>query len=132
MLPITGYAVGDSAVGLFNEQALPQNFGRQVRSAEAMRDAYIADLAELEKRTVALIQSHKAQKKVYGKYQGGGIPPDHTLQPLTPEEEKEELAKAKRYFADQAMLMRDNHQAMYAAWRKSFPIEDCWPELKGK
>jgi len=54
--------------------------------------------------------------------------PDES-RPLTAVEEQAELAKAKEYFAAQAKLMKAHHEAIYAAWRKSFPVERCWPEL---
>lgn len=127
-LPLGGYMVAATPV----ERDLriePRRFLQHLRSATAMRDAYLADLADLEQRTVALIQQHKAQKKVYGKYQGRGIPPPSWTSPLTEAEEQAELAKAKQYFAAQAKSMREQHETAYAAWRRSFPVERCWPEL---
>jgi hypothetical protein len=128
-LPLWGHAVADSGVQVGGRRPVEEDFLRHARSAAAMRDAYLADLAELEGLVAAFVADHKAQKKVYEeKYNGPGAPP-HRLVALTAEEEAAELAKAKAHFAAQAKLMRDHHEAAYAAWRRSFPLERCWPQL---
>jgi hypothetical protein len=43
-----------------------------------------------------------------------------------------ELAKAKKHFAEQKSLMLHHYTAVYAAFRKSFPVEQCWPGLEEK
>jgi hypothetical protein len=131
-LPLHGYAVRDSEVSLGKQVSMSEDFLRHARSADALRDAYLADLEQLEQKVVAFIEAHKAQKKVFGPHSGGGIPPPHHLEPLSAEEEKTELAKAKQFFATQAAIMREHHVSMYAAFRRAFPVEQCWPELAGK
>jgi hypothetical protein len=128
-LPIRNYSVRDSGVGLSAPPSILEDFVQHARSARAMRDVYLANLAQLEKLARAFIQEHKAQKKVYDKDTGSGLPPLSHLEPLTAEEEKEELAKAKQFFSAQTKFMEDHHEALYAAWRKSFPLENCWPEV---
>lgn len=129
VLPVYGYGVSACAVSVNSKLSVNESFLRYVRSADAMRDSCIADLAELEKRVILLIEAHKAYKTVYGAYYGGGIPPPSHEEPLNTEEEKTEVVKAKAYFAAQAQCMRDHHRDMYRALRKSFPLERCWKEL---
>jgi hypothetical protein len=128
-VPIRNYGIRDSYVSLSAQPSVPDEFVHHVRSARAMRDAYLADLARLEELARAFIREHKAQKKVRDRDSGRGLPPLYRLEPLTAEEEQEELAKAKQFFSAQAKFMGDHHEALYAAWRKSFPVESCWPEL---
>jgi hypothetical protein len=130
-LPVRGYRVGDTDVVVGSQLPLEDDFFRYVRSADAMRDVYLADLARVEKRVVAFVQEHKVWKEVH-RHDGRGLPLPAATSPLTPEEEKAELAEAKEFFTTQAKLMRDHHEAMYAAWRDSFPVERCWLELRKK
>lgn len=128
--PVYGHAVRDSRVTTPPPQPMKDDFVRHVRSAEGMRDAYLAELAATEKRVAAFIREHKARKRVLGKGPGCGAPPPPThLEPLTPAEERAELEKAKQYFTAQAELMRKHHVAMYAVLNRAFPLDQCWPEL---
>ena len=127
-IPLLQYAISASDVHLPSKLSVNDSFLRYVRSADAMRDAFLADLAEVEKQAIAFLDAHKAMKKVYGESRGNLPPPEH-LEPLTAREEKAERAKAKEYFAAQAQFMRAHHDEMYAALRKSFPLERCWKEL---
>lgn len=129
-LPVRSYTVSDSKVEMRSELSIHDDFVRHFRSAEVMRDVCRADLARLEERVRAFIKGHKAQKRVYAQYEGGGLPPPYHLEPLTAEEEEAQLVYSKRFFAAQAKLMRDHHKAMYALLRKSFPFERCWLELE--
>jgi hypothetical protein len=130
-LPISRYTVSATTVELPSELSLKDRFVRYVKSAHALREACVVDLAELQKRVTALINAHKVQKKVYGEPDGGRPPPFH-LEPLSPDEEQAALVRAKRSFAAQEELIRTHHKEMYEALRKSFPLERCWPELAGR
>ena len=130
-MPLRSYDVRDSRVDLPSDAQVKDSFLRYVRSADALRDAYLADLAELERRAVAQIDEHQAKKNVIVRYRGS-LPPETRLDPLTADEERDARARAKEYFATQAQFMRDRHRVLYAALRKSFPLEKCWPELEAK
>jgi hypothetical protein len=129
LLPTYGYSVADSNVSVRSELPMLEDFLRHVRSSESLRDAYLADLAALEAKAIALIESHAAVKSVSEAYRGDGLPPNRHSEPLTAAEEAAELQKAKDYFARQSDLMRTQHKEMYAALRAAFPLEKCWPEL---
>ena len=139
-LPLRSYTIRDSEVKIQTDLSIKDDFVRHVHSAGRMRDEYLADLDRLEKLGVKFIQEHKAKKKVYDKVVGHGIfpvyhsepaPPSH-LEPLSEQEEMAELVKAKKYFTEQKKLMREYHEALYAAFRKSFPVDQCWSELGEK
>ncbi len=129
-LPVRGYAVAATPVPFHSDLSYQENFLRHMESAEAMRDAFLADLEQVEAKSLALIESHGARKEVSEEYRGGGIPPRKHAEPLTADDEAAQLAKAKQYFATQAQLMRAHYEEMYGAVRASFPLEKCFPELK--
>ncbi|HEY1376852.1 MAG TPA: hypothetical protein VGF55_08655 [Gemmataceae bacterium] len=130
-VPVRSYDVRDSRVELPPDARVKEGFLRYVRSADALRDAYLADLAELERRAVALIDEHRGKKRVIVRYRGS-IPPETRLDSLTADEERDARALAKVHFAKQAQFMRDRHRVLYAALRKAFPLEKCWEELEAK
>jgi hypothetical protein len=137
-LPLRSYTVRNSEVEIKSDVSIETDFVSHVISATKMRDEYLVDLDRLEKRVVKLIQGHEAKKEVFDKVVGHGIfqiyhseprPPSH-FEPLSENEEIAELAKAKQKFTKLRKLINDYHEAMYAAFRKSFPVERCWAELK--
>lgn len=135
-LPMRGYQVRDSWVetttGLASNRTILEDFLSYARSANDMRDAYLADLKLLEERTYPVIQQHKARKRVLKPRPpyDDRPSPKQELEPLTAEEETAELEKAKTYFAVQRRLMIDQHKEIYAAMQKAFPLDVAWPELK--
>jgi len=85
--------------------------------------------AALESKKVQSIASHQEFKEL-PVTSHHGIPIGHPPVPLTAEEERVEMQKAKDHFAQQRELMRINYKEMYAALRAAFPIEKCWPEFR--
>lgn len=149
--PISRYSASATTIELASNLSLYDGFLRYAKSADAMRDVCLADLAELEARVVKTIAAHKCEKQVYEKSRRllwfrfssqtpkfrwepllSSLPPKFQLEPLTAEEEKAELARANEHFAAQAQLVRTHHREMYEVLRKSFPLERCWPELAEK
>lgn len=129
-IPPRYYVLGAGDVRGQRERPIDEDFVWFVQSAEGMRDAFLTELAKLEKGVRERIASGQVQKRVRGKYRGDGRPPPSRLVALSAEELKEEQVKAERHFAVQEKLMREHHKAMYAALRKSFPLERCWAGLK--
>lgn len=132
LLPVSGYDSGTIELQIRSERHTEDGMVEHLRSAEALRDATLADLARLEAKVVSVIRDHKAEKKVQGEYSGRGVPPPFHWEPLTREEETLELAKANEFFAAQTKLVREQYEAMYAALRSSFPFERVWPEIGAK
>ena len=130
VIPPRYYVLGAGDVRGQRERPIDEDFLSFVQSAEEMRDVFLAELAKLEKGVRERIASGKVEKRVREKYRGDGRPPPSRLVALSAEELKEELVKAERHFAVQEKLMREHHKAMYAALRKSFPLERCWAGLK--
>ena len=94
---------------------------------EAMRDRALLQKQALADKVTTAITTHQITTCDQGPYLGKGLPPDCPPRPLTSDEEAAELAHAHAYFAEQAQLLRDHYQAMYAAWLAAFPLDQCWP-----
>jgi len=94
---------------------------------DAMRDRGLAQMQALAQKVITAINTHQVSTCDLGPYLGNGIPPACTPRPLTANEEVDELARAKAYFAEQDQLLRDHYQEMYATWMTAFPFDRCWP-----
>ena len=127
-LPLRGYSVSASPVNIRREVSLMKDFFRHIRSATAMREAYLADLEQLEAGVLEELREHRAKKYVSNEAVSNEPPGGYNV-PLTEDEEAVELAKANKYFATQRKLMEDHYETLYATFRKSFPVENLWPEL---
>ena len=92
-----------------------------------MRDRALLQNQALADKVITAITTHQITTCDRGPYLGNGLPPACPPRPLTSAEEAAELARAHAYFAEQAQLLRDHYQAMYAAWLSSFPLDRCWP-----
>ena len=131
-LPLDGYSVAATGVPLEKKREMHEDFLRHARSATSLRDVYLEDMARLEKDVIAFIEAHKARKRIFESSHRSNLPPKERSEPLTEQEEKAELAKAKKYFADQSELMRNHHVALHAAMLEAFPLQRVWLELKNR
>ncbi|MCE9527223.1 MAG: hypothetical protein K8R36_14345 [Planctomycetales bacterium] len=127
--PRYSYHVQNTAVEVASDLPQDKDFLRYLASPESLRDTYVEASGRLLKKIEETITTHKAEKRIFGKYNGDGRPPPSELRKLTTEEEVEELARAREYFARQDNLVKDEHVAMHTVLRKAFPFEKCWPEL---
>ena len=59
-LPLAGYDVAHKQVTLPLELSLDEQFRRHLRSADALRDAYVTDLDRLEAFALAVLREHRA------------------------------------------------------------------------
>ena len=94
---------------------------------DAMRDRGLAQMHALAQKVITAINVHQVSTCDLGPYLGNGVSPACTPRPLTANEEADELARAKAYFAEQDQLLRDHYQEMYATWMTAFPFDRCWP-----
>lgn len=130
-LPMRFHRICDSEVVVRSQRRTEDDLLHYFRSAESLRDAYLEDLALVEEQALGMIEQHQIWKEepIKGR-RGIPEPTEHRL--LTPEETQVELAKAKEFFTVQADLVRNHYNEIYSAWRASFPMEMCWPELEIK
>ena len=123
------YEVQNTKIEVASELPPDKDFLRYLASAESLRDTYLTFSGQLLKKVEETIAEHKAEMRVFGKYNGDGRPPPSHLRKLTAEEEAKELEKAREHFARLDKLVQKEHVAMHAAVRRAFPFEKCWPEL---
>lgn len=82
---------------------------------------YRALLAEVEKA----VAEHRVLKRVYGEYKGRGIPPTHEDVPLTPDEERAVLAKARAEIGQTLDSIEKNAETFHRLLAELIP-ERCW------
>jgi hypothetical protein len=111
----------------FSDLPLREDLAIYLSGSEAMRDRGLAQNQALAQKVFTAINAHQVNTCDRGPYLGGGIPPQCTPRPLSPEEETEELARAEAYFTEQEQLLRNHHREMYNAWVTTFPFDECWP-----
>jgi hypothetical protein len=119
------YKVGETTVALPRPASLRAEFGRYLASAESMRDHGLEQLAALAEQVDRTITTHAAQICEYGPSRGN-LPPECTLRPLTPAEERAALDEARAVFAAREALLRQRYKEMYAALMETFPLDRCW------
>jgi hypothetical protein len=119
------YKVAETTVALPRPASLRAEFGRYLASAESMRDRGLEQLAALAEQVERTITAHAAQICEYGPSQGS-LPPECTLRPLTPAEERAALDEAQAVFAAREQLLRERYKEMYAALLEAFPLDRCW------
>ena len=119
------YKVGETIVTLPRAASLRDEFGRYLASAESMRDRGLEQIAALAVQVERTITTHAAQTCEYGPSQGS-LPPECTLRPLTPAEERAALDEARTVFAAREQLLREHYQEMYARLIEAFPLDKCW------
>lgn len=107
----------------------PDDFFRRMKSADAMRDAQLADLDRFEGDVLRRLDDGGVTKFVPTEESHDGMPPPGKQVPLTDIELAAERKQVKDYFAAQRTTIRDHCAAMYTAFRNSFPVEKCCPEF---
>ena len=90
-----------------------------------MRDRGLEQIAALAVQVERTITTHAAQTCEYGPSQGS-LPPECTLRPLTPAEERAALDEARTVFAAREQLLREHYQEMYVTLIEAFPLDRCW------
>jgi hypothetical protein len=108
-------APGDGIAELALYYASPASFRD---TALAREDALIAEVERAFK-------AHEVLKRVYGEYKGRGIPPMHEDVPLTPDEEKAALEKARRELAADRQAIEKNGELFHRLLTDLIPIA-CW------
>lgn len=98
---------------------------RYLASSTAMRDLATARLAALERKVLAAIKAKRVRVCVYGKYKGGGVPPECRPRPLSAAEDNKARADARAHFARQRALLKAHHAEMYRALLEALPRR-CW------
>lgn len=111
----------------YSDLPLREDLAIYLSGSEAMRDRVMVQNQALAQKVISAINAHEINTCDWGPYQGKGIPPECTPRPLTPDEEREELAKAEAYFAEQEQLLINYYQEIYETWMMIFPFEECWP-----
>lgn len=98
-------------------------------SSEVFRDdlvtAFTKLLEEVEKKVKSDVPLHGVSHKPLRPNEPRVQPPPHRL---TPEEQKEVLEAARKDVTARIDTVREQHQLMYAAAQKAFPLRDCLPE----
>ncbi len=130
-IPLHYYSGIDNCWGTSFERPAPprDDFFRRMKSADAMRETQLADLDQFEADVTRQLDEGRVTKFVATGQSNNGMPPPGNQVPLSEVELAAERAQVKAYFAAQRTAMREHSEAMYAAFRRSFPIEECWPEL---
>jgi hypothetical protein len=108
--------------------SLREDLASYLASPASMRDLGVKQIQTLASKVDEAIRSHQVQTCDQGPYQGQGIPPACTLQPMTAGEEGTERDKARVYFSNEENDLREHYLEMYAAWMAAFPLDQCWPQ----
>ncbi len=95
-------------------------------SPEALKRVALARLNALEEKVDLTISSGKVRKCVYGPYEGGGIPPECTLTPLTDAENATQLGIAKTYIGDQRNAISANAELFHRLLTELIDFDKCW------
>ena len=118
------YNVSATDVSVTSSKGPLEEMRSNLKSAEDLKNSALEKLMALEKKVEETIKGHKAQAMEYGPYEGGGIPPEEMPRPLTEAEEKEELAKAKAYFAMRRQIIIKEHKALFDQMKETLPFYD--------
>ncbi|MEW6265612.1 MAG: hypothetical protein AB1641_21270 [Thermodesulfobacteriota bacterium] len=119
------YKVHETGVGALSELTLRQDLARFVESPASLRDHGLKKLEALLAKVKETIRSHKVMTCEFGPYKGDGVPPECRPRPLTPDEERQALARAEKDFADQMRLIKERYQELHQALLKAFPFDRC-------
>lgn len=131
-IPLRHYLGVDRRWGVAFNRAEPrcEDFFRRMESADAMLEAQLADLDRLEAEVTRQLDEGLATKFVPGEPSAPkGVPPRGERVALSDDELAAERTHVKAYFSAQRTVMQEHSAAMYATFRKSFPLEECLPEL---
>ena len=94
-------------------------------SPVSLRDTGLARCDALRAEVEKAFKEHRIQKRVYGPYKGGGIPPMHEDVPLGADEEKAAIEKARRELGETRAAIEQNYQHFYKLLVELIPY-DCW------
>tara|TARA_R110002073_G_scaffold256849_4_gene419503 strand:- start:23576 stop:24655 length:1080 start_codon:yes stop_codon:yes gene_type:complete len=121
-----GFSIGEGEIKSPTKGTRAELYQRLVASPDSLRNEAKAQLDGLEAAVEAALTADTPRKCVYGKYQGGGIPPRCLRKvPLDASEKAAARASLQEILTSQRALITKHADAMHAGLVELLPSE-CW------